>query len=489
MFILRKIGKTLRGQARPYQIVSAAVLGSLIGFAPPFTSAPLYLIGVVLLLAVLNANFFIATATAALCKLLALALTPVSFELGLLLVDSPLQPIFKALVNAPVTAWMGFEYYTTAGGTVLGLVVGAALGLGYVAALAKFRRKMATLETGSERYADFASKRFVRVIMWVLFGGKAKMTYAQLAEQKKLGNPIRPLGVALAVLVVGLLVVVQQFAAAPLITTLLRGQLEQFHGATVDVEGVNLDLAGGGLTVDRLAMADPDKLGYDLFRANQLSGKVSTSDLLRKRITIDSIVVDDAVQGAKRDTPGVLIGKRPKPSPPPKDEKTLEEWFDQAKTWKDRLDTFRQWLEKLKGPPKDEQAKKPSAKDRLRDWAARYGYDKVKAAHLIEGSPAVLVRDTKINKLRATWPDEETLDIHATNLSTHPALVKESPRITVKSSGDSLDLDTTLAPRARVNEKSTLKLTLRNQSIDQTLSDLDLGSQSEIGRASCRERV
>ena len=35
MLIIRKIGKTLRGQAKPYQIVSAAILGCLIGFAPP----------------------------------------------------------------------------------------------------------------------------------------------------------------------------------------------------------------------------------------------------------------------------------------------------------------------------------------------------------------------------------------------------------------------------------------------------------------------
>lgn len=480
MFIIRKIGKTLRGQAKPYQILSAAVLGALIGFAPPVSQAPLYMIGVILLLAILNANFFIATFTAAVCKLLALALTPVSFELGLVLVDGPIQPLFKMLVNAPVSAWMGFEYYITAGGTVLGIIVGVAIGIGWIRLISGFRKKMANIEANSEKYADFASKRVVRILMWILFGGKAKMSYAELAEQKKVGNPVRPLGIAFAVLVVGLLVVLQQFASAPLITTLLKGQLEKFHGATVDVDGVNLDLAAGQLTVDRLAMADPDNLETDLIRANQLSAKLSTTDLLRKRITIDQVIVDDAVQGAKRDKPGVLIGKRPKPSDPAEEGKTLEDWFEEAKVWKDRLDTFRDWMEKIKGPPEDEKAKDPSVKDRLRRWADQYGYATVKATHLIEGSPTVLVKDTKINKLRATWPEEETLDIHATNLSTHPALVKESPRITVKSSGQTFDLDTTIAPLAREAEASKLSLTLRNQSIDDTLSDLDLGSQSTI---------
>lgn len=472
--IIRKLGKTLRGQVKPYQIVTAAVLGALIGFAPPFASAPLYLIGVILLLAVINANFFIATGTAALCKLIALALMPVSFELGLVLVDGPLQPLFKTLINAPVTALMGFDFYVTSGGAVLALVVGTLLGVGYLKLISGFRKKMAQVESDSDRYNAYVSKRSVRILMWVLFGGKAKMSYTEIMEQKKIGNPVRPLGIALAVLVVALLVVLQQFASGPMITTLLKGQLEQFHGATVDVDGVDIDLASGKLTVTRLAMADPDNLETDLIRANELTAKLSTTDLLRKRITIDSIVVDDAVQGEKRDRPGVLIGSRREPSPPSEEGKSIDEWFDKAKVWKDRLDTFRDWLEKLKGPPEDEQANEEEERDRLREWADRYGHADVRAAHLVEGSPSVLVKDTKINKLRATWPDEETLDIHATNLSTHPALAPDKPRITVKSSEQTFDMAISLAPAAMADSQSDLKLTLKNQSIDQTLQGLEL---------------
>ena len=476
MFIIRKIGKTLRGQAKPYQIISAAILGTLIGFAPPLSNAPLYLVGVVILLAILNANFFIATFTAGVAKLLALALMPVSFELGLILVDGPLQGFFATLINAPVTALMGFDYYVTAGGTVLALVLGTLIGVGYVTLIGRFRKKMADVEAHSEKYADFASKRVVRIVMWVLFGGKAKMTYTELTEQSKIGNPVRPLGVVFAVLLVGLLFVVQQFFASNLITTLLKGQLEEFHGATVDVQGVELDLANGQLTVDQLAMADPDNLGTDLIRAKQVQAKISTANLLRKRIVIDTIVVDDAVQGATRDTPGVLIGKRPEPSVP-EEAKSIEDWFARAKVWKERLDTFRNWLEKLRGSA-EEGAADEEEKDRLRKWADLYGHADVRATHLVEDTPTVLVRDTKINKLRAQWPDEETLDLHATNLSTHPELAPDKPRITVKSSAETFDLDIAIAPRAKPDLQSTLKLTLRNQSIDETLDDLDVGSDT-----------
>lgn len=477
MLIIRKIGKTLRGQAKPYQIITAAILGTLIGFAPPVGSAPFYILGIILLLAIINANFFIATFTAGIAKLLALALMPVSFELGLLLVDGPLQGFFRTLINAPVTALMGFDYYVTAGGTVVALILGTLIGVGYIKLIGSFRKKMAKVEADSEKYAAYTSKRGVRLLMWVLFGGKAKISYAELMEQKKIGNPIRPIGVVFAVLLVGLLFLIQQFASGPLITTLLKGQLEEFHGATVDVEGVNLDLANGEITIEQLAMADPDNLATDLIRAEQVTAKISTADLLRKRITIDAIVVDDAVQGEVRDRPGILIGERRKPTEP-EEGKTIEDYFAKAKVWKERLDTYRDWLEKLRGPADDEAASDDEEKGRLRDWADLYGHADVRAAHLVEGSPTVLLKETTINKLRPQWPEGETLDIYATNLSTHPALAPDKPRITVKSSENTFDLDLAIAPRALPNSQSELKLTLRDQSIDKTMDDLDLGSDA-----------
>lgn len=478
MFIIRKIGKTLRGQAKPYQIITAAILGTLIGFAPPFTSAPFFLLGVIMLLAILNANFFIATFTAGIAKLLALALMPLSFELGLILVDGPLQGLFAKLINAPVTALMGFDYYVTAGGTVLALILGTLIGVGYLKLISSFRKKMAKVEADSEKYADYTSKRIVRIVMWVLFGGKAKVTYAELMEQKKIGNPIRPLGIVFAVLLVGLVFIVQQFFSGPLITTLLKGQLEEFHGATVDVHGVDIDLASGQISVDQLAMADPDNLATDLIRANQVQAKISTADLLRKRIVIDTIVIDNAVQGATRETPGVHIGKRQKPEPPTEG-KTIEDYFKQAKAWKERLDTYRSWLEKLRGPAK-EGAADEEENSRLRKWADLYGHADVRAAHLVEGTPTVLLRDGKINKLAGPWPKDETLDLNLTNLSTHPELAPDKPRITVVSSGNTFDLALAIAPRAKADQQSTIKMTIRDQSIDQTMQEFELPSNVSL---------
>lgn len=477
MFLIRKIGKTLRGQAKPYQILAASILGALIGFAPPLTAAPFYLIAVILLLAVINANLFVATVTAGLCKLLSLALMFLSFELGLILVDGPTQPLFKALINAPVTALMGFDYYITSGGALLAVIIGTAIGLAFIKIVNGFRKKMAAVEATSEKYADYVSKRSVRVLMWVLFGGRAKKSYAELMEQKKIGNPIRIPGVVFAVVVVALLYVGQSFVAGPYLTRMLRTQLENFNGATVDLEGVKLDLANGQLTIGRLAMADPDDLSRDIFRATELTAKISTADLLSKKFTVDQLIVDDAVQGAKRETPGVLIAKKPEPPKPEEGEKSVYDWFEKAKEWKGRIETYYDWYKKLKGPPDEEKEKKEkeeTIEDRLRRFAERYGHGEVRAEHLVEGSPTALIRLIEVRTLRATWPENETLTLTATNISTHPALVPDKPRIVVTSSGNTFDLDLAIAPAAVADGKSELKLNFRNQSVEKTLGNPNL---------------
>ncbi|MFI4861095.1 MAG: hypothetical protein ACIAXF_10480 [Phycisphaerales bacterium JB063] len=479
MFFWRKIGKTLRGSVKPYQVISAAMLGGLIGFAPSVAHGPLWLALLLMLLAILNANFFVATFTAGVAKLLSYLLLPISFQLGLLLVDGPMESTFRWLINTPVTALMGFEYYTTAGGIVLGGGLGAGFGVSLVWLLRRFRSQMAKLETDSKKYHDWAGKGWVKMLSWVFFGGKAKQSYAELMEQKKFGNPVRPLGIVFALLLAALLFVVQQFGSGPIVAWAMQDGLQRFTGATVDIDDAEIDLASGKMTVGRLAVADPNALDTDMLRATRLTADISTSDLLRKRITLDSVVIDDAQAGVPRAFPGRRIGE-PTPDPPPStgEGKTLEEWFETGKVWRNRLETARDLLDRLRGiAGKDDDS--GTIRGRARDRAEQLGYANVRAAHLIEGAPTLLVRDLKINTIRADWPVGETTDVHATNLSTHPGLVSERPRVVLNTSGQTLALDATLAPRGS-GLASELSFALRNQSVDAALGAMDLGSQATV---------
>src|SRR5690606_4124836 len=131
-----------------------------------------------------------------------LLIMPIQFEAGRLILDGPLSGLMASIINAPVLAWFGFEYYTTTGGILLGFVAGLIAAAVLVTAVTRLRRRLATLESGSERYQKITGRKWVKGLIWIFFGGQKK-TYEELAA-KRIGLPIRPMGVIAAILVVAL---------------------------------------------------------------------------------------------------------------------------------------------------------------------------------------------------------------------------------------------------------------------------------------------
>ncbi|MCB1125728.1 MAG: hypothetical protein KDM81_04475, partial [Verrucomicrobiae bacterium] len=290
--ITRRIGSIIRGRATPFQIIAASMLGCMLGFMPGFVQAAGLILVLTFLLVILNANLAIAALIAVGAKLLSLALAPVSFAVGRLLLDGPTSGLFKSMINAPGLALFGFDYYLTTGGLAVGLVMGIIVGLVISGAITRFRRKMVSLEKDSERYQRYQARKSVRFLVWLLAGsGHGKVSYEDLLS-KRLGNPIRILGVVFVALSVAVLVLLNQLFAGPILTAALQSGLERANGATVDVGSVDLSLKENRLTVTDLAMADPKALETDLFRARRLEAALNAEDLLRKRLKIDLVVVD-----------------------------------------------------------------------------------------------------------------------------------------------------------------------------------------------------
>jgi len=481
--LTRSIGKVLRGKSTPLQLGLACILGALLGFIPgyrdgaAFLNAPGLIASLVILLIILNANLGLAVLVGGLAKLASLAIIPFTFAVGYQLLEGPTQPLFKSAINAPVLALFGFEYYATTGGIAVGLVFGILAAVVSIAIIGGFRRKMASLEETSEAYKKYANKRWVKILTFVFIGkGKGKKTYAQLLE-KKVGNPIRPIGVVFAILLIGLMSIVWMFFKDDIISAQLQRGLEQANGATVDIKKANLDLKTATLTISGLAMADPSKLSTDMFRAATLEANISGRDLLRKRMSLDNVTAIDASSGDKRLIPGRLVGKKPAPAPEPKQpgDKTLEDYLKEAQVWKDRLAQARKWLDEMNKQRKAEGAPTPGQpKETLRQRVAREarqkGYAKVAASHLIEGAPTLLVRKLDVAGLR-TQPlpgmtEPEILDIHGENLSTQPWLVKDSPKITVDSRSKSLNFEAILTGLGSVGGDSTLSFAYRGLPAD-----------------------
>lgn len=478
--LTRKIGKLVRGKVTPAQVAMACVLGALIGFVPSTRTSPALVLLLLSLLLVLNANLFVAGALAAGGKILSLLIMPVQFGVGRLVLDGPLGGLMSTLINAPVLAWMGFEYYATTGGVVLGAVVGTLAAALMVAIIGRLRRTLAGLESGSERYQKITSKGWVRVLMWVLFGGHKK-TYAELAA-KRMGLPIRPLGVVAAGLLVGLVWIGAMFLAEPVVTYAVKTGLERANGATVDVASADVDFRGGRIFVNGLAIADPNDLGTDIFRASKLEGAISNADLLRKRFAVDRLVASDASTGLARALPGVRVGARREPTPtPPGDGKGLEDYLAEARRWKERLEQARDWLEKAGQKRPGEEAPVPgqppqdpkeTLRDRLAREVAEKGYAFVAADHLVDGAPRVLVREAVVEGMTATNAPGEVFDVRAENLSTQPWLVEGAPRVSVRSRSGLYEAEIVLGGATSGGGASTLLLARRGIAADRVSSAL-----------------
>lgn len=459
MFLLRKIGSLIRGKASPFQIYAACLLGCLLGFTPGFEQSPALVMLWTLLLLVLNANLFLAGAVTLLSKLILLVGMPVFFSIGRFLLEGPTQGLFKAIVNAPVGAYSGFDYYVVAGGQFVALFAGLSLGIGLTRSLNQYRRKMLELSKNSERLSKYQSKGWAKTMKWVFFGsGRGKKSYEELMAVK-LGNPIRIWGAALVALMVIGIVLGFRFVSGPFLTNLAKSELESANGATVDLEAVNLRLGESKLEIAGIAFADAQNLDTNVFEAERIVADVNTADLLRKRFSVDQLIVSGARSGVARESAGSLVGPKAKEGKPiqlPEFE-DLGSVLENADVWKERLSQAKRWLEKLgssEDPEGAEKEKRKSWEDQLNERIQAVGYAHVKADYLTEGSPTFWIRKFEALSVGTPYLDGAKLDVRGSDLSTHPALVPNPPTILVDSDNKRLTAKLSLAEASGTGENA-----------------------------------
>lgn len=486
--MIRNIVSLLRGKATPVQVFLAGLLGGLIGFVPGFSTSGGLLLAYVALLLVLNANIGLCLFVAALAKLLSLLTMPLAFSIGRSLLDGPTRGFFEGLVNAPVFAWFGLEYYATTGGIVLGLVVGLVCGGLMAKTLAAFRARMKRVEEKHEKFSAVSTAWYTRLFLWLLLGkGHGKARYADLMAKGR-GKPIRVVGVVIVALFAGALFVAPNLMSGPFLAGAAKGGLESWNGATVDVDDVTLDLAGGTLRVGGLALADPNKLTEDLFRATSIEADIGTGDLLRRKLTIDRLMIVDGATGAKRASPGVLVGPAPEPAPEKEDEtdagpgKSLEEYLADAKEWKERLAQVREWLDSLssddgEGGDGEEQE---SLQERLEREIAAKGYARVSASHLVQQAPTLLIRELVAGGVVCEQLSGELLDVRIENLSTNPSLVPEPVRLTVLGQDQGLDVDVGLGGASRDASDNRLKFVVRGIPADAVGGSIEIDDKPAL---------
>lgn len=416
----------------------ACILGAIIGFLPGFSPAPGLFAFFVLLLVVLNANLFLAGLVIVGAKLLSYLLMPVSFAVGRFLIDGAFEGLMTWAINAPVLAWFGFETYVATGGLVIGLVVGLIAGIVVVSLVQGFRKKLSGLREGSEAYNKWMAKPMVKIPVWLFFGSGSKKDLEEI-RAKKFGLPIRPLGLVLVILVLVCLFAASMFLQEAILTTAARSGLERVNGASVDLDRVHLDMANSKLTVEGLALVDPEDLMRNTFSATSITADLSGLSLLRKKAVIDRLEIVDGRVGEERRFPGSLVGPRPRPPEPVKEDvdgRSLDDYLESAQSWRDRLAQVRRWMDRFAGGDDETDPAEPaevsvSLSERLRQQAEALGYASVRADHRIVNEPTLTIRLLGAEGVRVDALPDERLRIAGRNLSTQPWLLSAGPAIEV----------------------------------------------------------
>lgn len=492
--ITKKIFNFLRGGATPFQIAAGCWLGALLAFNPGYEQAPGLTALLWLLVILINANAFIGGLVFLGAKLLYWACLPLVFELGFWFLEGPLQGFFAQMVNAPVLAWFGLEHYVVSGGLALGSLCGLLTGLVLVRAVQRVRRKFADLEEGSEAFQKYSARKWVKIVAWFVVGSlkPKKGSWREIAEQKRKGL-LRPLGLVFAGGLSVLAAVAFFILDSEILTAQAQAGLERVNGASVDLGQAALKGQDQQILLQNLAAADPEKLSRNLIEADSITVVLGGTELLRRKVVIESVAVSGALHGGKRPLPGRLLASssvyRPEEEEDEEDDDNfgLGKWLKDADAWEKRLATLRRYYEKLS--PQDaeatdgqdtEEAQKtdpaelpptgPSLRERLRQEALASGFEALRSDRLIRRAPRILIREIRIEDLRLDSDDgsdvgDRSLNIIVKDLASPPALHNQPLSLQANSADGELMLAFTAADPARL-QPATLEFALLNQPID-----------------------
>ena len=485
MHPVRSIGKFLRGKTTPGQLSLAMVFGSMLGFLPAFfvpstagggfAQAPGLILAVIGLVLVLNINVLAVVVVAVLVKPLSLLLLPASFHVGRWLIDGPLQPLFHFLVNAPVTAWFGLEYYATTGGLVLGAVLGLVLSIPARRILADLNRRCAASAEGQDVGA------IQRSLTWLLLGPTKGLQGGSpaLVERHRRAFVIRPSGIVLVLISVSCMFLFQRWLSTPLLTHGLRSGLTVVNGATVDLESAEIDFTSGALRITNLAIADTADLTHDSFAATSLEASLDTTALLSRRFVIDTLRADGASMGMERQTPGVLTQPLPEPPPPPTGRMTIEDYIREVKLWRARIEQIRKWLDYFASDEDEPDQQTVEEKQReLEKQIEQYGLARVTADHLREEWPLVWIRSIAIERVPCAWLDGDVLNFNGSDVSSEPWLVSSPVKLDIATTTDKFKFD--LEGRSNNRSLASLDFALRHLTIDRVFRRLKIRGQPPL---------
>ncbi|MBZ5743887.1 TIGR03546 family protein [Francisella tularensis subsp. holarctica] len=500
-YIFNKIKATVFSKITPAQLLLTAILAFVFGFVPGIAYSPLLFIGVLFLVIILRINIGVFVFIAIIAKALSYILQGISFAVGTFLLDGFTQPLFKTLVNTPVVAYAGFDYYLVTGAFVVAIVLGVIFGVIIAKFYKKIVAKMAAIQFGTELYNKITKNFFVKIAGWIFLGKNiAKVNWVEM-QNRKFRQPFRLTGVILVALIIAVLIYSPKLLEMSLVSNIIKQQLTKANGATVDYQSLNLDLTDAKLEITGLGAADPNDLNKDRFYAQSVSTSINISNLLTRQITLKNVVVTGVALDKQRTTKAKLyIDTKPLTSEQSKisseaikqqaietvgklgeklqqvDLQKLKENSQQAKDIANGIKQVAEFLSNFRSS--DTESGQVSQEITPKAEAKVYGYANVKNEDLRDKYPSFVIQNIDIKD----YKDAGTIyNANITNISTNPALLGLPTTITIKSTNNN-DFDANIVISNKQNVDNTVKFNLQNITGNNvkglTIQDVGLDAES-----------
>ena len=435
------IRKLLKGGLSPAHCWSSVVLGFLLGMIPSYGASAGFVAILVLCSLLVRVNTGLFAASLIVSKTLLLLSLPWLFGVGQAALHGPIGVAFLTLSQLPVLAWFGFERYATVGALIIGVPVSLIAAFFVNKSVQTMRQVGANLDSNAQ-FDAFAQSRLGSLSLTLLLGKSAKEGMGAAFNE-----PVPLLrwkeGIVTGLLTALLAMGVWQWAKSDL-KSALTPALERANGATVDVDGMSLNLWTGTLDVTGLAFADPSDLSLNSFAAAELRISVSSLALLSKRVVVNEVRTTDATYGMARETPGQLVGpfiESPAISAPSAED--LGGYVNEAEQWLDLLKQAQNWLKKWEGTiPSGSEATpevgSPSYEDWLEEQIAQSGYVKQSFAPIEDGFWSTVAEKVTMEPLRIAALGDRDMTLLAENFASNPKQLALLPRIEMTSKDGSL---------------------------------------------------
>ncbi|WP_116963876.1 DUF2062 domain-containing protein [Fastidiosibacter lacustris] len=481
MKILKKLIKIVTGQSNPMQLFLAVLFGGMIGFLPGFSYAPLLYIIVIGLLILLNVNLVVAAIIYAVARLLSFTLEVVSYHVGVFVLDGFLQGILKWMINTPVFAYAGFDYYLVTGSFVLALILGLIFGYLITKLVSLVKAKMAIMQTEETLYDNIVNKRLIKMISWIIFGQSVhKIDWVKL-RNRRLKHPFRILGVIIIAVVIVFIFVLSGLLQSQMLKNILVSELTRINGATVEIDTFKLDMFNGKLNITGLEIADPKDLNQNRFYAKTLTMQVNVSELLTKRLTLSNVVINDVLTNQPRTIKAMLYLPNIDTSiiPTPKEDKVVQQAQTQhikdfdVKYYVQNVQQYQSYLKQLKcllGWLVPDTAKHESAdvKQQEAKVTQMYHYADRQATDLITNTPTLTITKLTVNNIN--YSNNLIFNAIASNVSTQPWLIKAPTAIRIVSKDQTIKAKLISANHSKIANMFSLEL--KDMPADKLLQDI-----------------